>query len=165
MKKIILSFIFLSLGAYAYSAEKAAPEKNPLCPLVVVSGASIGPIKLGMSKKNLEMTSFTLSNSTVSKNIEITDCGPFKVKLDNARVTEIWIDDIFKYQNCLKFKGKLLKERLVGQALLNFFGGGKRDNAPPVSGTYYICAKGGVWLGTPSGSTTQTVQLRIRKKK
>lgn len=139
----------------APSVEKTEPggsEEAPpsACPLAIKPGVSLGPIRLDMSRAELEKTKLPLESVMKDEQTEIIGAGPlFKVELCGGKVHQVWIDDLRKVPDCVSLSGKPIRRDIPRKRFLAKVRGCKEL---PVTGSVSMaCEEGGLVVGYGMG--------------
>lgn len=129
------------------------------CPLELRPGISLGPLRIGESRAELEQHGLPVKPTSKHEATEFVEVGPFHVELCGGKVVDIWLDDLRQAPDCLTFAGKKIERSIAREQLLALFSDCKP--APPRTGGEFMeCEQSGVRVGWGMGDF---IQLRIAK--
>jgi len=146
------------LSAPSASTPAALPALGA-CPLDIRPGASLGPVRIGESRSDLERHDLPVKTTSRHELTEFVEVGPLHATLCGGKVTDIWLDDLRKAPDCVRAKGEKVPLDLPRERLLARFSDCK--GAPPrTGGTFEECESGGVRVGHGLGDF---IQIRVGK--
>ena len=130
------------------------------CPLAVVPGTALGPIRIGETPAELAQHGLPLKPKSKHETTEFFEVGPYHAKLCGGKVVDVWIDDLRTAPDCITIAGKKLERNIAREQLVAMFADCKQ--APPrTGGQFEECEQGGVRIGWGMGDF---IQLRVAKK-
>lgn len=155
---LMLSVLGTTLGlnrmACATSSELASA-----CPIAIVPGQSLGPIRLGMTVEEVKRLGLPLS---AMESPGYFAAGPFKVASNQGRVTEVWIEDIRRAPDCLLYRGRRVAPSISRETLLKRFG--NMRNMEGIKGGRFAESDSGVRVGWSFEDMDSFLQLRVLPK-
>ena len=146
----------------APTASVMPPAAGPLatapgCPLAIRPGTSLGPVRLGATRAELENLGVPIKSTSKQDQTEFLEVGPIQVELCGGKVVDTWLDDLRKAPDCVTVDGKKIRldiEREKFEALFLDC----RTLPPRIGGAFVECAKGGVRVGHGLG---EFIQVRV----
>ena len=147
----------------ADSPEHAAPivadeATSPGCPLRIVPGKSFGPIRLSMSRGELDDLGVHVGDLAAdpSANHRFATVGPLRVELLYGKVADIWLDDLREGPDCVFLEARRIPRHLPREKLIGWLKGcGKEEKR---KGGAFIHCSSGVTLGWGVG---EMLQIRV----
>jgi hypothetical protein len=143
------------------SSTASTPQQKGQCPLAVVPGVALGPVRLGATREDLEH--LELPTKQVSKypdTTEFVEVGPIHTKLCAGKVVDAWIDDLRKAPDCVSVAGQKV-DRAESRAAFQKRFSSCRDLPPREGGSFVECEGGGVRIGYGMGDF---LQVRVAPK-
>ena len=144
----------------AAPASSGKLAKGPGCPLAIVPGASLGSVKLGATRAELEALSLPVESRSKHEQTEFLEVGPVQVELCGGKVVDVWIDDLRKAPDCVTVDGKKVDLDMKREAFEALFKD-CRTLPPRIGGAFVECAGGGVKVGHGLGSF---IQVRVTRE-
>ena len=138
----------------------SAPLQTGECPLAVVPGVSLGPVRIGETPSDLGQHGLLAKSTSKYQATEFFEVGPYHAKLCGGRVVEVWIDDLRKAPDCVSVGGKKVERTIDRQQLIAMFAG-CQDAPPRTGGEFKECESGALRIGWGMG---EFIQIRVGKK-
>lgn len=136
-----------------------APQRGE-CPLAIVPGGSLGPIRIGETAADLAQHGLPAKSKSKHGTTEFFEVGPYHAKLCGGKVVDVWIDDLRVAPDCATVAGKKL-ERSVGREQLVAMFADCKPAPPRTGGQFEECEQGGVRIGWGMGDF---IQVRVAKR-
>ncbi len=155
----------------AVVASAGVPQVGPLpqlpqlavphgqCPLSIVPGRALGPIRLGSPLSSLDATGLTVKKVSRHDTTEFVEAGPFRVQACGGTIVEAWIDDLQGAPDCVKVGDKPVDRAMKREAFEAMFTG-CHGTEPPIGGAFTECEAGGVRIGYGMGNF---IQVRVAR--
>lgn len=149
-------------GPSATPATAPAPSvaRTGECPIDIVPGVSLGAIRVGESRAEVERHGLVVESTSKHGSTEFLEVGPFHVELCGGKVVDVWLDDLRKAPDCVSLRGKKIERTVDRDAFISSFSDCK-DAPPRTGGSFKECEESGVRIGWGMGDF---IQLRVAKK-
>ena len=134
-----------------------APVQRGECPLTIVPGVSLGPIRIGALLTSLEATGLPLAKRSTYSDTDFVEAGPFHVRACGGIIAEAWIEDLRVAPDCVKVGDKRVDRTLKRQAFEAMFDA-CHDTPPRIGGAFTECEGGSVRIGYGMGDF---IQVRV----
>jgi hypothetical protein len=135
--------------------QAAAPSATPPgCPIAIVPGASMGPIRLGDDRAALDVLGLPVEELSSHEDTAIVRVGPYAVELCGGEVAEIWVDDLRGLTDCVTLAGVPLPRDEPREAVIARLST-CREAPPRDGGSFVECEAGGVRIGWGMGAFLQ----------
>lgn len=146
--------------ASAPSSSVVSAAQTGECPLELRPGVSLGPIRIGESRAEVEQHGLSVKSTSKHDSVEFLEVGTFHVELCGGKVVDVWLDDLRKAPDCVAFGGRKIDRTISREQLIALFSD-CRDAPPRTGGEFKECEQSGVRIGWGMGDF---IQLRVAKK-
>ncbi|MBI3201674.1 MAG: hypothetical protein HYZ29_09040 [Myxococcales bacterium] len=148
------------VAAAPAQAAPSGPAQSGECPMAIVPGVALGPIRIGETPAELARHGLPVKATSSYDSTEFYEVGPYHAKLCGGKVVDAWIDDLRKAPDCVTVGGKKLERTIDRLQLIGLFSGCK-DAPPRTGGDFKECESGGLRVGWGMG---EFIQIRVGKK-
>lgn len=135
----------LTALAIAVMSAATSAAAEPSCPLNIVPGRSLGPLKLG---EPLPGPPRGPADS------DFREIGPVRARYCGGRAVDLWLEDLRTGPDCVTLNGQPLARDIALETLKTRLGD-CRDLPPRIGGAFVECAAGGLRLGYGLGTFLQ----------
>lgn len=137
------------------------PAQRGVCPLRVVPGGALGPVRLGRPTDTLpKETGLNVPSPTKFGRTEFFDVGPLRVRACDGKVTEVWLEDLRVGPNCVTVHDvALARDTPLSQVAARF--SGCKELPARKGGSFLECEGGGLRLGYGMG---EFLQIRVAER-
>jgi hypothetical protein len=129
------------------------------CPLSIVPGRALGPVRLGASLDSLGAIGVPLEPVSSEGPTAFVDAGPMRVRACGGTIVEAWIDDVRRAPDCMNVGDRRVDRAMTFEAFTGLFRG-CRELPPRTGGSFTECEDGGVRIGRGMGDV---IQLRVTR--
>ena len=149
--KTLTAALLLSLLSSGSATAGPATAPAAACPLDIVPGVSLGPVKLGDTLPG---------PARAPSDTDFREDGPIHARYCGGKAVDLWLDDLRLAPKCITLNGKPLARDVTLDALKKQFGD-CRDAPPRIGGAFVECAGGAIRFGYGMGTF---LQVRVGAK-
>ncbi len=141
------------------ASASAQPTSASGC-LPLRPGESLGPIRLGMARADLDKLGLPIEKKSDDGTTSFLKVGAFEVELCAGKVVEAWLDDLRQAPSCLVFGSHEIAKDLPRKDVIAKFSD-CGELPPRTGGSFTQCESGGIRLGYGMGDF---LQVRVTQR-